>query len=301
VKRQIERLCLALLIVLIAGCATLLVSPSLKTRAYFTFYRAWHAHWPFATGKQLPDHLSRVFSPFVPIWVRIEPGMVMRFDPYDALGGMVLSSGDYEQATVHELLRHVPAGGTFVDVGAHIGWYSLKAANVVGPKGHVIAVEPNRETLMWLRENIRASGAGRVVAVAPVACSDSETTLTFYAASSRNTGESSLSSANASQEGAIAASYPVRARRLDDIVKEAGVARVDAIKIDVEGAELMVLKGASETLDRYRPAIAVELVDRQLKAMGASVEEVMAFMRSHGYPTGRMYEMNMVYLPSGAR
>jgi hypothetical protein len=125
--------------------------------------------------------------------------------------------------------------------------------------------------------------------------------LTFYAASSRNTGESSLSSANASQEGAIAASYPVRARRLDDIVKEAGVARVDAIKIDVEGAELMVLKGASETLDRYRPAIAVELVDRQLKAMGASVEEVMAFMRSHGYPTGRMYEMNMVYLPSGAR
>jgi hypothetical protein len=63
----------------------------------------------------------------------------------------------------------------------------------------------------------------------------------------------------------------------------------------------MVLKGASETLDRYRPAVAVELVDRQLKAMGSSAEEAMAFMRSHGYPPGRMYEMNMVFLPSGAR
>lgn len=301
VKRQIARLCFALLVILVAGFAILLASPSLKTRGYFAFYRAWHAHWPFAAGKQLPDQLSRVFSPFVPVWVQVEPGMTMRFDPYDALGGMVLSSGDYEPDTVRELMRHVPAGGTFVDVGAHIGWYSLKAAKVVGPHGHVIAVEPNRETLIWLRDNIRASGAASVVAVAPVACSDSETTLMFYAAPHGNTGESSLSSTNALQEGAVAASYPVRARRLDDIVTEAGAARVDAIKIDVEGAEFLALKGASETLDRYRPAVAVELVNRQLKAMGSSVEEVMAFMRSHGYPPGKMYEMNMLFLPAAAR
>jgi hypothetical protein len=124
--------------------------------------------------------------------------MTMRFDPYDALGSIVLSSGDYEPGTVHELLRHVPAGGTLVDVGAHAGWYS-------------------------------ASGAGAVVAAAPVACSDSETTPMFHAAAHGNTGESSLSSTNASQERAIAASYPVRARRLDDIVREAGVDRVDTI------------------------------------------------------------------------
>jgi FkbM family methyltransferase len=300
-KRQIERLCFALLIVLIAGGAILAASPSLRTRGYFTFYRAWRAHWPFAAGKQLPDHLSRVFSPFVPIWVQVEPGMTMLLDPYEELGGTVLAFGSYEQATVREFERHIPAGGTVIDVGAHLGWYSLKAAKAAGPKGHVIAVEPNRETLIGLRGNIRASGAAPVVAVVPVACSDSETALTFYAAPHRNTGESSLSAANASQEGAIAASYPVRARRLDDIVREAGVTRVDAIKIDVEGAEFLVLKGASETLDRYRPVVVVELVDRQLKAMGSSVEEVMAFMRSHGYAQGRMYEMNMLYLPAGAR
>ena len=132
--------------------------------------------------------------------------------------------------------------------------------------------------------------------VAPVACTDSETTLTFYAAPNVNTGMSSLSLTNASREGKISASYQVRARRLDDILREAGVGRVDAIKIDVEGAEFLVLKGAVETLDRYHPAISVELSEEGLKEMGASVEEVKDFMRAHGYAPEQFAEMNMVYV-----
>ena len=70
--------------------------------------------------------------------------------------------------------------------------------------------------------------------------------------------------------------YRVRARPLDDIVEESGVARVDAIRIDVEGAEYLVLKGAHETLERYHPEIIVELVERQLQAMGTSTAQVVA-------------------------
>ena len=300
-KRKIGRLWIALLlIVLISGGAVLVASPSMRMRGYFRFCRAWQAHWPFARGKYLPRRVSGVLR-LVPVWVQVEPGMTMLLDPYDSLGITVLTDGTYEPATVQELMRHVPAGGTFIDVGAHIGWYSLKAAKAVGPSGHVIAVEPNRETLTRLRDNIRASGVSSVVSVAPVACADSETTLTFYAASHRNTGESSLSAANASQEGAIAASYPVRARRLDDIAREAGVNRVDAIKIDVEGAEFLVLRGAAEILDRYRPVVAVEVIDHQLRAMGASADELMAFMRSHGYAPKGIYDFNTVFVPVGAR
>lgn len=162
-------------------------------------------------------------------------------------------------------------------------------------------MEPNRETLVKLRDNIRASGVSAVVVVAPVACSDSESTLTLYATSRANTGESSLSAANASQDTTIAASYPVRTRRLDDIVKEAGAGRVDAIKIDVEGAEVLVLKGAAQTLDRDKPIVAVELIDRQLKAMGSSAAELTAFMRSHGYTPAGMHEENMIFMPAAAQ
>jgi len=221
----------------------------------------------------------------------------MWLDPNDLVSAAILSSGEWEPLTWHALEPHVSAGGTFVDVGAHIGWYSLKAAKAVGPAGRVIAIEPNRETLLTLQGNIRASGAGAIIMVAPVACSDTETTLTFYAASRANTGESSLSLANASQTGQVSGAYPVRARRLDDIVREAGVTRVDVVKIDVEGAEFLVLEGAAKTLDRYRPVLSVELFDQGLKAMGSSVEEVVAFLHSHGYTRRQATESNVVFVP----
>ena len=92
----------------------------------------------------------------------------------------------------------------------------------------------------------------------------------------------------------------MRARRLDDIVREVGVTRVDAVKIDVEGAEFLVLKGAVEILDRYRPVLSVELLDQGLKSMGSSVAEVTAFLRSHGYVPKQITESNMEFVPVAA-
>ena len=300
-KNKWVRVRILALLGLIAGGTIFMLWPSLRTKGFCAFSRAWHSYWPIATGADFPDRLAPIFEPFVPVWAHVEPGVTMLLDPYDLVSSNILVVGNWEPETWHALEQHVPAGGTFIDIGAHIGWYSLKAAKVVGPKGHVIAVEPNHETLLRLRDNIRASGAGGIIEVAPVACSDSETTLMFYAAGRGNTGESSLSSWNASRAGDIADSYQVRARRLDDIVKEAGVTRVDAVKIDVEGAEFLVLKGAAETLTRYRPVVSVELIDLQLKKLGASVDEVMAFMRSHGYAPIQFQESNMVFEPVATR
>ena len=301
-RRRIVRLCIAFLIAVIVGRTVLALSPTMRTKIFFAFHRAWHLRWPFAAGKQVPEHLSRFFVPFVPIWVDVEPGVTMRLDPYDYVTEAILLDRTWEPQTTRELLRHLHAGGTFVDVGAHVGWYTLQAARAVGPRGHVIAVEPNPEILPQLRDNIRASGVGAFVVVAPVACSDSETTLTLYAASRANTGETSLSAINAGQAKGATASYSVRARRLDDIVKEAHTGRVDAVKIDVEGAEFLVLKGAAETLDRDKPVVSLELVDEQLKALGSSVAEVTAFMRSHGYaPATERHELNVIFVPVAAQ
>jgi hypothetical protein len=73
------------------------------------------------------------------------------------------------------------------------------------------------------------------------------------------------------------------ARTLDDIIRDTGVSRVDVVKIDVEGAEMLVLKGAVNTLARYHPMVIVELLDAQLRAMGSSEAEVRAFLQAHGY------------------
>jgi hypothetical protein len=121
--------------------------------------------------------------------------------------------------------------------------------------------------------------------------------LNLYAAPDVNTGETSLSSANASQIGAVTHTYKVRARPLDDIVRESGVARVDAIKIDVEGAEYLVLKGAQQTLDRFHPMVLVEIVESQLREMGASSAQVRDLLRAHGYREGRHGDLNVEFLP----
>ena len=275
-----------------AGVTANVAGPAARTQTFFALEREWNAHWPFEIGKPLPKLWERRFEPFVPVWRQVDPHVTMLLDPYDLVPRTILETGSWERDSWRALANHLHAGDTFVDIGAHIGYYSLEAAPLVGPGGRVIAIEPNPETVRRLRDNIRASGAAGVVSVEPVACSDVEATLDLFAAPRSNTGETSLSHTNASQAGLAVASFRVRARPLDDIIRDSGVARVDAIKIDVEGAEYLVLKGAHETLERYHPVILVELVERQLQAMGTSTAQVLALLSSHGYTRRHSYDEN---------
>jgi FkbM family methyltransferase len=221
----------------------------------------------------------------------------MELDPYDYVSRHLLLDGSWEKENWDRIETNLPTDGVFVDVGAHIGYYSLKAAHKVGSNGRVIAVEPNPETLKKLRANLDASKALKIVQVAPFACSDKEADLEFFAAPRSNTGESSLARNNATQEGNDVKTYQVHARPLDDILEEAGVKRVDTIKIDVEGADFMVLKGAERTINRFHPVIYVETIDRHLKEMGSSVAELKSWVLAHGYKANALPLGNTEFVP----
>ena len=287
-------------LMLVAGVAGTIAGPAARTQSYFAFQREWLAHWPLEHGQFLPRAVEPALYPLAPVWVQVEPHVRMWLDPADYVSHQILETGSCEPTSWAALQQHLAAGDTFIDVGAHIGYYSLRAAPVVGPSGHVIAIEPNPDTLPKLHGNIQASGA-TTINVQPFACAEVDATLDLFAASRTNTGETSLSQSNASQDGPPAATYRVRARPLDDIVRDAGVSRVDAVKIDVEGAEMMVLKGAHETLDRYHPALLVELVDRQLQAMGSSANEVVQFLHAHGYTARRAFGANFEFVADTAK
>jgi FkbM family methyltransferase len=135
-----------------------------------------------------------------------------------------------------------------------------------------------------LRDNIAASDARNVI-VQPIACTDTEQTLTLFDAPlGGNSGSSSLSRQNA---GPFTRPYTVRGRPIDDVLPELGLTRVDVVKVDVEGAELLVLRGAARTLRRFHPKLVVEVVPRQLESMGTSVEELESFVGSLGYRAPR--------------
>lgn len=143
------------------------------------------------------------------------------------------------------------AGGTFVDVGANWGYFTLVAAHAVGPSGRGVALEPDPRLYGELQANVARNGIANV-AVLPVAASDreGEATLAGYVEGDRNRGISSLVAAPAGD----APRFAVRTAPLDDLLDAQGVGAVDLVKVDVEGAEEMVVHGMLRGMaqGRYR-------------------------------------------------
>ncbi len=172
-----------------------------------------------------------------------------------------------EQDVHDAILESVEAGDMFVDVGANIGYYSVLAARKVGPRGRVVAVEPVASTAATLRGNLNANGLHNVEVVEVAAGADAAPAVEV-SFNPRYLGRATLQSA----PGSVAETVPQR--RLDDICNDLPV--ITVLKIDVEGYELRVLKGAERTLQRTQ-LVVVECndgsteVDRFLEARGFSV------------------------------
>jgi FkbM family methyltransferase len=221
----------------------------------------------------------------------------MLLDPRDLISRVLLETGEWEPDTWNAIAAHLKPGGTFVDVGAHVGHFSLMAATAVGPTGRVAAIEANPEMADRLQENIKASKAA--VTVQAVACADFDKALDFFVAADANTGSSSICAANASLYGNSQKRYRVQARRLDAILEGLGISRVDVLKIDVEGAELRVLRGAKETLTRCRPVVIIELDEHLLNTMGTGSAEVHNLLLFYGYSSDGIFDhANVRYVPS---
>ena len=216
-------------------------------------------------------------------FVEVEPGAVFYLDPSDLVAQTILTQGAWQPEVFQALSGALPQGGVFLDVGAHIGYFSVKSALRVGKAGRVVAFEPNPDTVRKLRASIAVSNLDNVV-VEPIACTDRDQTFTLYASSPLHTARSSLARENAEVSFAGApGEFRVRGRPVDDVVRELGLTRVDAMKVDVEGAELAVLKGSQETLKRFHPKLVVEVRAPKLKPFGVTPEDVFGFLKQIGY------------------
>ena len=153
-----------------------------------------------------------------------------------------------------QVWRHLnlERGDVFIDVGAHVGKYTLKASKVVGEGGLVVAIEPHPKNYRYLLENIKLNGLKNVVALNLAAWSDRCKVKLFV---SEKAGQHSVK--KDSKRGYI---Y-IQADTLDNILGKLNVEKVDAMKIDVEGAEVEVLKGALSTLIKHHPRIVIEAWD----------------------------------------
>lgn len=184
----------------------------------------------------------------------------------------------YEPLESEFVRTHLRPGDVFVDVGANIGWFTLLASTIVGATGHVHAFEPRRPTVEYLRRSVAMSGLDAFVTVHDVGLSNTPGECRLgWDRGSRNPGHSYLVETETSD---LIEAQPIRLDTLDRIA----IGRVDMIKIDVEGAEMLALSGAEETIAVNRPFVLSELYPAQLKSVSkATPADFIAWFKLRGY------------------
>jgi FkbM family methyltransferase len=201
-------------------------------------------------------------------------GMVFRVSPVTGLAPWYSGAERKHQNEFRSLVR---PGGVAVDVGANWGLHSLYLSRLVGKDGLVIAVEPFPPAFRELQWHLGANECFNVRAL-PVALSDRDGKSSFLPGESSSAGRLGDEPTEAAADTATV----VVTRTLDAVVEEAGLTRLDLVKIDVEGAEGRVLRGAERAAARFRPALVIDLHTPEQDV------EVARGLTEHGYLLRRL-------------
>ena len=211
----------------------------------------------------------------------IAPGVRLFIDVSDHAIGLNILRGRYEEHEIAFVRSLLQPGDTAIDVGAHIGFFTLQMAAMVGPGGRVIAFEPLDTNANLLERSIAENHFEDRVTFrrAAVGASSGTATLTFPLETLNSGGAYLLRQGTSPLTGNETREVPLVA--LDDL-DVSGPVRV--IKMDVEGAEPQVLRGAERLLQTHRPVMLSELHPTQLdRASGMSADDFLGAVRALGY------------------
>jgi FkbM family methyltransferase len=216
--------------------------------------------YPFKGSGRLKILISKIFipKPTGPILIRTVYGFdIICTDPINDKGveKPLYLTGSYEAGTLSIIRKCLRKGDIFIDIGANIGLMSIFASRIVGNEGIVYSFEPVPETFMILKKNIEINNVKNISAL-DIALSNTNRTYIIYTNPYGGKGSSSFIKP-LGQSGVK--EYKVIAKRFDEFLATNYIANIRMIKIDVEGWELYVLKGAKFLLHNYdAPIICVE-------------------------------------------
>jgi FkbM family methyltransferase len=185
-----------------------------------------------------------------------------------------LYKAHFEAGPIDRLREFVPDGSLVIDVGANVGFFSLRFARWVGDAGKVIAIEPEQHNFDSLILALKRAGIlGRVDGLQAVATD--QPGMTFLEINPLHPADHKLS-----RDGT---GLSVTAVTLDGLVPDKGRLRPALVKIDVQGAEMLVLRGASGILKAAAPALFIELHEAGLNRFETSVSAILDHLADLGY------------------
>ena len=168
----------------------------------------------------------------------------------------------------------VTSGQTIIDIGANVGYYSLKFSSLIGDSGKIISLEPDTNTFQVLKQNCDLNNFKNIETL-NLAVSDTDGFLTLYR-DEKHSGKSSLFTGSNNKD-----SIRITTKTLDTLLKDR-FQNIDFIKIDTEGAELSILKGASNIL-KITQKILIELHEEILQQNNQDPLEIEKILKDHGF------------------
>lgn len=220
----------------------------------------------------LPPHEGRVSV--------TRSGTRWHLDLADNLQWRLYTLGSYEAATLRAAMSQLDIGSTVIDVGANIGVFTLPVARFVGATGRVIAIEPAPDTLQLFREHLAINGMVDRVEVLPNGLGSSAGSGVLR--SSTEWHPADLGTRTLHGTGPVVAEIEIVTG--DALVEQLGLDRIDLLKIDVEGSEVDVLQGFSETLGARVPrSVILESAPGAQVRSNHDPQVIFDLMRHYGY------------------
>lgn len=230
-------------------------------------------------------------------WLRQHPeesivfeveGSRIRLDPQDrTISEAIFLYGTWEPFEIELVSSVVRPEQSFLDIGAHIGYYSLAAARAMEGRGRVYAFEPSPVNFALLQENVRMNGLEGVIHPVHAALFREPSEIELYLAE-HNSGDNRIYPSTPGEDTYVNGHVSGERRVVkvpalvgDDFLAEQGVEKVDVIKLDVQGAEMDVLSGLRRTLEYPDLVVFTEFWPYGLRRSGADPAAWLELMSKH--------------------
>ncbi|MEP6850538.1 MAG: FkbM family methyltransferase [Acidobacteriota bacterium] len=241
--------------------------------------RLYTFNFPIDKGKGRIFKFAKRFCRELPgiASVLTRDGRHIRVGFRDWCDDLIYFLGDYEAFCTEIIRQYIAKDSVCVDAGANIGWFTTLFQSVCGKEGEVHAFEPVPMMFEELEKNVALNAYSENVYLNNLGLGDEIGDHEMYLFADVPSGHSSLSVGNNS----ISATFRVKIITLDSYISERETGDIDLVKVDIEGAELMFLKGAVRLFEQKTPPVMLmEMARETCKAFGNKPNDLIKFISS---------------------